>query len=533
MTAQTDSTGAGRSIARGAATVMAAFIISNLLGLLAKILTARAFGTSGEIDAFFAANRLSELLFNLVAGGALGSAFIPAFTALLAKDQREKAWRLASSVANLVEVILFLLCLLAVFLADPIVRYILAPGFTDPVQHQLTVTLLRLLLPSAMIFGLSGLVMGILNGHRIFLFPALAPALYSIGWIIGAVVLAPVMGIYGLAWGTILGALLHLGIQIPVLMRLPERKYRFSFGLNNPDVREVGRLMAPRLLGVAVVQLNFVLNTIIASQQPEGSITGISLAFPVMMMPQAAIAQSVAIAALPAFSAQVALGKLDEMRVSLARSLRGVLLLAIPASVGLIVLRTPIVALLYQRGEFSAESTRMVAWALLWYAAGLIGHCVVEVTARAFYALHDTKTPVIVGALAMTLNLGFSILFSSLFSQAGLPAHGGLALANSAATFLEMAGLLYLMRKKLNGIEGRLLWNAVIPALISALVMGGALLGWINFSSHLPVLATAAGGIVLGGAIILILYFRFRVREVSTLFRMGKNQLDRRFFHRS
>ena len=170
--------------------------------------------------------------------------------------------------------------------------------------------------------------------------------------------------------------------------------------------------MLPRLFGAGIVQLNFWVNTNLASRQPEGSLTAITTAFTLMMMPQALIAQTIAIASLPTFSAQVALGKLDEMRSSLASTIRAVLLLSLPASIGLVLLREPIIRLLYQGGRFDVRSTELVAWALLWYAAGLVGHCVVEIVSRAFYALHDTKTPVIVGVLAMSLNIGFSLLFT-------------------------------------------------------------------------------------------------------------------------
>ncbi len=391
-TENTQAPSANRQIARAAGTVMIAMVVSQLVGLLAKTLTARAFGTGLESDAFFAANRFSEIIFNLVAGGALGSAFIPTFTGMLAREERKDAWRLASSIANLVVLIMTVVALLSAVFAPQIVRSILAPGF-DAETAALTVTLLRIQLPSAVIFGLSGLLMGILNAHQSFLLPALAPALYQIGWVFGALVLSPRFGVQGMSWSIVIGASLHLLVQVPALFRLPQRRYHPSLGFHIPAVLEVGRLMAPRLLGVAVVQLNFLLNTYLASLQPQGSYTGISLAFPIMIMPEAAIAQSIAIAALPTFSAQVARGRKDQMRTSLAASLRGALLLAIPASVGLILLRQPVVALLYQRGEFGPESTAIVAWALLWYAAGLVGHSVVEIISRAFYALHDTKTP--------------------------------------------------------------------------------------------------------------------------------------------
>jgi putative peptidoglycan lipid II flippase len=344
---------ANRQIARAAGVVMAAFLLSNLTGLLRQILVANAFGTSMDMEAFNAANRVSETLFNLVAGGALGSAFIPTFTGLLARDNRERAWRLASAIANLLLLVLILISVLVAVYAPWIVRYILAPGFaSDPVKEALTIDLLRLMLPSAVIFGLSGLVMGILNSHQVFFLPALAPSMYQIGMIIGVIFFTPRMGIYGLGWGVVLGASLHLALQLPALLHLKGR-YSPSLELESSDVREVARLMGPRLLGVAVVQLNFWINTRLASQFADGSVTGVVLAFTLMLMPQAAIAQSIAIAAMPTFSEQVALGKLAEMRTSLASTLRGALVLSIPASLGLMLLRRPVIELLYQRGEFT------------------------------------------------------------------------------------------------------------------------------------------------------------------------------------
>ncbi|MGB9641534.1 MAG: lipid II flippase MurJ, partial [Anaerolineales bacterium] len=319
------STSPQAQVAKAASTVMIAFILSNLSGLLRQILVARAFGTGMDMEAFNAANRVSETLFNLVAGGALASAFIPTFNGLLVREERQNAWRLAAAIANLVLVVLGLLAFLAWWQAPQIVRYLLAPGFSqDPLKEAQTIHLLRLMLPSAVIFSLSGLVMGILNSHQIFFIPALTPAMYQIGMIFGVLALSPKMGIDGLAWGVVLGSALHLGLQLPALLRL-KGNYFWSLGLQMPEVREVLRLFAPRLIGVAVVQLNFWINTRIASTQPEGSVTGIVLAFTLMLMPEAAIAQSVAVAALPTLSSQYALGKMEEFRHTLVASLRGVL----------------------------------------------------------------------------------------------------------------------------------------------------------------------------------------------------------------
>ena len=474
---------ANLQIARAAGTVMAAFIVSNLVGLLAKTLTARAFGTGFESNSFFAANRFSEILFNLVAGGALGSAFIPVFTSLLAKEERQRAWQLASSITNLVTLVLLLFSLFTMLFSRQVVRYLLAPGFS-PEQEILTAQLLRVQVLSSMIFGVSGLIMGILNAHQHFLLPAIAPAMYQIGWILGVYLLVPAMGVFGLAWGVVLGSALHLFVQLPFLLKLPQRRYAPSLGLQLPEVREVARLIAPRLLGVAVVQLNFLLNTYLASFQAEGSITALSLAFPLMLMPEAAIAQSIAIAALPTFSIQVARNKLNEMRSSLSAALRFTLLLAVPASIGLVLLRQPIVALLYEGQNFTSRSTELVAWALLWYGLGMVGHSIVEITSRAFYALHDTKTPVIVGVGTMSLNLLFSFLFVGLFRRIGWMPHGGLALANTTATLLECVLLLELMRRRLGGLEGRRLMIAAVRFLIAALIMAGML--WLLKAWLLP-----------------------------------------------
>jgi len=506
-----------RQIARAAGTVMLALAISMLIGLLRKVLVANVFGTNLEIEAFAAANRVSETLFTLVAGGALASAFIPTYTTLLTKDDQRGAWRLASAVGNLIIIILSLLGLLAAFFAPQIVRYLLAPGFSsDPYKEALTVNLLRIMLPSAIIFGLSGLVMGVLNSHQKFLIPALAPSMYSLGIIFGLIVLVPQLGIYGLAWGVLIGASLHLIFQIPSLIRLGG-KYYATLGLKYPPVYEVARLMGPRLLGVAVVQLNFWINVWLASFMVEGSVNGLIFAFALMLMPQTIIAQSIAIAAMPTFSAQVAKGRLDDMRNSLADSLRGVLLLSIPAMLGMILLRKELVIFVYQRGEFTDFSTQLVSWALLWYAVGLVGHSVVEIISRAFYAMHDTKTPVFVGIGAMSLNVIFSLIFSALFSRLGWMPLGGLALANSLATGLEMVVLLVLMRRRLNGMQGRTILKACVQACVGTGVMWIALWGWLQISSGLPEWSVAIGGILVGGVVYVLMVYVLGVQEIRNL----------------
>ncbi|MFZ6027249.1 MAG: murein biosynthesis integral membrane protein MurJ [Chloroflexota bacterium] len=503
---------ANRQIARSAGTVMIALALSQISNLVFTVLSARAFGAGHAMDVFAAANRVPETLFKLMAAGALGSAFIPTFAGLLTRDERQTAWKLASAIANLLFVGVSLAAVLAGIFAQPLVRYLLAPGFAaDPALEAQTIHLMRLMLPSAVVFSLSGLVMGILNAHRVFFIPALTPSMYRLGLIFGVLFLAPRMGVEGLAWGVLLGASMHLLCQLPSLWRL-KGAYIPSFGLKLPAVRAVGRLMLPRLFGVAVVELNFWVNANLASRMAAGSIIGLNWAFMIMLMPQAVIAQAVATAALPTLSAQYALGKLDDVRASLAASLRGILLLAFPAALGLILLRQAIVALMLQYGNFDRQDTDIVAWALLWYAAGLVGHCVVEILARAFYALHDTKTPVLVGAAAMGLNAVLSVAFARGFAQIGWLPHGGLALANSLATALEAAGLIVLMRQRLNGLHGRSVLALTARAALAALAMGGMLWAWLSLS--MPAWLLALGGVALGGAVYLLATWLLGVDEV-------------------
>ncbi len=225
---------ANRQIARAAGTVMAAFALSQIIGLVRGILVAKTFGLGPEMDAFNAANVVPNLLFSLIAGGALASAFVPIVTTKLAKNDRPGAWRLVSSLINLTSVILVTASLLAALFAPQIV-HLIWPKY----QQVLAINILRILLITSAVFGVSGIVSGVLNAHQNFLLPSLASSLYWLGYIIGLIFFVPSMGILGLAWGAVLGSIMHLCIQIPGLLRLPDRHYSPTLGLKNPDVREV------------------------------------------------------------------------------------------------------------------------------------------------------------------------------------------------------------------------------------------------------------------------------------------------------
>ena len=516
---------ANQQIARASGTVMVAFALSQVAGLVRQILATRAFGTGVIMDSFNSANIFPNLLFNLLAGGALASAFVPTFTGFLVKDDHPSAWKLASAIVNLVVLSLTTLSFISSLFALQIAR-LLAPTST-PADQLLTAQLLRILLITATVFGASGLLSGILNAHQRFWLPSLASAIYWVGLIIGLVFFVPSMGIYGLAWGAVLGACLHLLIQLPDLVRLPKRHYTLTLGLGNPSVREVILLMGPRLISVATLQVNAVVLSIIARGQTTGSLSAITWAFPIMTVPLVVIGSGIGIATLPTFSAQFARGEMGALRNSLTAALRGVLFLAIPATLGLILLRQPLITFLFQRGNFTALSTEMTAWALLWYSVGLVFHCVLEILVRAFFALHDTKTPAFVSAGAMGLNIGLCFAFSALFKSIGWMPLGGLALAMSVSTGIETTTLFFLLRRRLQGIQGKDLAKGTGAAMLGTFGMSAAIVVWLQSSQRYPAAILTLAGVAIGGVIYGGILVLMRVPELKSLGRYAQ-----RFIHR-
>jgi putative peptidoglycan lipid II flippase len=386
---------------------------------------------------------------------------------------------------------------MAAALAPWLVRGVIASGF-DPTQQALTVRLMRTMLITPVIFGVSGLVMGALNAHQHFLLPAAAPIVYNLAIIGGALGLAPRLGVTGLAVGVAAGSVLHLLAQVPGLLWF-KACYWPVLTLRDPGIREVGRLMAPRVLGLAAVQINFLVNTVLASGLAEGSLSALNFAWLMMLLPQGVFAQAVATAAFPTFSALAARGEIDEMCSTLSATLRALFFLSVPAAVGLLVLRMPLIQLLFQRGAFEASSTETVAWALQFYALGLPAHAGVEVVARAFYALHDTRTPVTISVVAMSLNVVLSLILIKPLT------HGGLALANTVATTLEFLGMVVLIRRRLGGIEGRRLIRASGRVILAATLMGGVLWASRRLVSgrigDTSAVFEVGGGILLGVAV--------------------------------
>lgn len=490
---------------------MATFVASRLLGLARDVVVSAHFGTSDALDIYVAASRVNDIIFTLMAGGALASAFIPTFSGYLARDDEDGAWRLTSGVINLLLIALSAASLLAAIFAPAIVATVLAPWFS-PEKQALTVSVMRWLLIAPTIFGISGVVMGVLNARQQFWLPGVAPIMYNLAIIAGAIWLSPTLDIYGLAIGAVAGAGLHLLVQVPGLIRLGAR-YTPRLSVRDPGVRQVLRLMAPRVLGLAVVQINFLVETSLGSRLP-GVVSALNYAWRVMLLPQGIVAQSVAIAAFPTFADQFARGKLDELRSALSATLRAILFIAIPASIGLLVLSTPLIQLLFERGRFQDASTGLVARALSFYALGLIGHSGIEILTRAFYALHDTRTPMLFVAVSLILNLILSL------SLIGPMQIAGLALANTIAALTEMILLAAALRSRLGGLDDRRMATTALKTVAASSIMAVAVLGFLSATPSAGSLVRGIGGMLIGGSVFGGAAFALRVEEIRRVVRI-------------
>jgi putative peptidoglycan lipid II flippase len=473
-----DSTGAsgGSGVSAGRVLVTASLILtiaalaSRLLGWVRLLVIGSQFGASRELDAYFAAFRIPDAIFQLVVAGALSAALIPVFASYRARGEDREAWVLASSVINLVLIALAGLSLLMAIFA-PLLVPIVAPGFDAPTT-ELTIRMTRIMLLSPVLIGMGAVVTGILNSYQQFTVPAIAPLLYNFAIILAAIFLAPIIGVEGLAVGVAIGSLAHLAVQLPSLARVGQR-YDLTIGLGHPGVRRVAWLMGPRTLGLAAGQLNFIVSTILASGLPEGSLTAYNYAFQLSQIPVGVIGVSIAVALFPTLSQDAALGRIGDIRHQVANAVRVLIFIAAPLTAIMVVLREPLTSVFYQYGLFSQSATDRTASTLLYFAIGLVGHIVVHVLTRAFYAMQDTKTPVAWAVVAVAINI---VLMAALVGPMGVE---GLALALSIPAVLEVIGLLWSLRRRIDSIEGgeilRSLLRAGVAALAAALLMFGGL----------------------------------------------------------
>lgn len=479
-----------RHLARSTLIVMIAFGFSKVLSLVQTVIIASVFGIGSEWDAFVTANRIPELIFTLIAGGALAHAFIPIFSSYLAREDHEGAWRTASHVINFIFSVTTTVSIIVFFTAPWWVTNVAAPGF-DATETAQTVELMRILLLSTMIFSVSGIVMGILQSHNHFLLPALAPIMFDVGILFGVIFLLGPFGVHGLAIGAVLGAALHLGIQIPGLIRFRAR-WTPQWGVRNPVLWRIIRLMLPRVAGLGVFSVNFLIMNNIASRLGTGSVSALDWGWRLMQIPQTLVGTAMGTVIFPTMAALSELGDTDGKRDAMSGALRFIMIASIPATVGLIFVGRPLISLL-ERGAFDASASALVYSTLQFFALGLIVHSALEVIARSFYADKDTLTPLYAAIGGASINLVGSIVFSNVLEAERyivqsymlrpfdipllldpVQAAGnvsGLALANSLGVMFEVGFLLVILRRRWEGINENALARTVIKTLAASLVM--------------------------------------------------------------
>jgi putative peptidoglycan lipid II flippase len=490
-------------VTRSSLLIAVLFGVDKLLGLARQVVIGRQFGVSQELDAFNAANNIPDLLFAIISGGALAIAFIPVLSATLEKKGRDAAWQLFSRVANWAFLITGVISLGILIFADPIVKAEIGvvPGFTPELQD-LVADLMRYNLIATLIFSISGLVIAGLQANQHFFLPALAPVLYDLGQIIGAVFLAPTegfqilgitlpaagLGIHGLVYGVILGAALHLAIQIPGLLR-----YRFPWspllGTRQRELRQVARMMAPRIFTIGAFQLIFVMQDNLASRLDIGSVTALAYGWLIMQVPETIIGTAIGTAILPTLSEHFTKGDDVKFEAAVTRAIRVLLALTIPIAVLMSVGIRPLIQAAF---GFDKTGTELVVWASRAYLLGLVGHSLLEVGARAFYARHNPRTPLIAAAIS---TVSFFLLSILLFQPLGA---SGIGLSNSIAFSIEALFLLVLLAKQFPQVlkQKEPLIRIALGSLLGGLIAFGGISVLPGGSLVVGIISLIAGALV-------------------------------------
>lgn len=500
-------------------------MISRVLGLVREQVFAYFFGASKSIagDAFSVAFRIPNLLRDLFAEGALSSAFVTVFSDYLATKGDKEAFQLSSRITTALILVLGVLVVLGIIFAPQIVAALAHGYLQNPAKFELTVELTRIMMPFILLVAVAAQAMGILNSRNQFGIPALASSFFNIGSVIGGVFFAvlltdpgfsdpfgkilanPTRGIIGMGYGTLIGGFLQYAVQWPSLRRAGFR-YRPLLSFSDPGVRRFLSLMGPAIIGGAAVQVNILVNTNFASSIPEnGPVRWLEAAFRFMQFPIGVFGVAIATATLPSISRSAAMAKTDEFRRTMVGSIRLAFLLTIPSAVGLAVLSRPIVALIYEWGNFTSADTGRTAAALAFYAIGLSGYSATKIIVPAFYALRDSRTPMMISVLSILVN------FVMNWSLVGLLKERGLALSTSTVALLNFGLLYVLMRRRLGGIDGRATLETVIKIVLSSAAMGaccwlvsGAISG-VNFGSLFVARFIGVAAPVISGAAVFYL----------------------------
>ena len=542
-----DAESAHAQVVRRAGVVSLAVFFSRITGLVRETVFAGLFGAGMRYDAFVAAYRIPNLLRDLLAEGALSTAFVTTYSQTLSSKGRQEAHALSNRLTTLLVPVLTGICALGALFAPVLVDRIF-PGYASiEGKFELTVLLARVMMPFLLLIALAAKAMGVLNSHGTFGVPALSSGFYNVtsvgaGLLLGFVV-GPELGIdpiVGMAVGTLLGGGVQYVCQIPGLRRTGLR-FRPMAGVLDPGVRQVLRLMGPAAIGAAAVQVNVMVNSVFASRMTDAAgqiidapVSWLAYSFRFMQLPLGLFGVAVASATLPVISRDAGAGRIEDFRDTLSRSLGLVFLLTIPSTVGLLVLSRPLVGAIYERGRFTPFDTEQTALALSFYCLGLVGYASAKVLAAAFYALDNVRTPMLVSVLSIALNFSLNKVFIDVLGLG----HWALALSTSLVANLNFVLLFAFMRVKVRGVGGRRLLAAGLKTGAASIVMGACcwvlarlIESWIGPGTFVGRLAVLAVTVPAGVGLLYALCRAMRLPELdlarqAVLARLGRNGRD-------
>lgn len=509
----------GKIIARAALVIAVINLLSRILGFVREQAIAYMFGATAVTDAYVVAFNIPNAVFAIVIG-ALAVVVVPVFTEYVAKGQKEEAWRLFNTVITMVIVIFVGITVIGIF-AAPLLVKLTAPGLA-PETAGLAARLTVIMLPILVFYGLATIFQGLLNANQVFAIPALSTSVTNLVIIVSALTLGGWYGVEGLAVGTVGGFVLAALIQIP---KLRQQGFKFSFSMDwrHPGVKKVAYLVMPVAIGTSLNQIYLIIDRILASGLVEGSISALNYANRLILMPIGFFVLAVGTAFYPTITQMAAEKREGELAQTIRGAFRLVTLFALPAGIGLLVLSSPIIKLLFERGQFGARATEMTAIALLFYSIGLVGQAANIILTRGFYAIQDTRTPVKLMGITVAVNLAFSLLLI------GPLQHGGLALANSLASLLNTVMLSWHLNKRIPGMWDSGMLKFFLQASLASTLMGAgawavshymagplAALGTLGLALQVTA-GIAAGVIIFIGAVFLL-----RMEETTMVLSYGR-----------
>jgi putative peptidoglycan lipid II flippase len=505
-----------RHLFRSSVAVILLFALAKLVGLFRARLVAQTFGASAAFDAFTAANQLPEVFFVIIAGGSLAAAFIPVYSQYLSQEGQERSNRLAHTVLTLVILLLGGLSALGAIFAPWLAAHVLVPDF-PPEQQLLTAQIMRVILIQTTLFGIGGVLSSILNAHQHFILPALAPLALDVGYFVGLAAFVPTLGVIGLAWGTVVGGLLFILIQLPGLFHY-RVGYRPRLDVQLRGIAELVRLMGPRIVTLGVIQMADLILIRLASGLPTGATSAYFYAYGLMQFPQTLFGTAIALVMFPTLAELYNAGDLSGLTRAANRALGTIWTLTLPAAAATVLLGRPIITFLFEGGAFDAEATQLVYTVLVVLSVRIFSESTLEIVARLFYARHNTRTPM----LAYLGWFGLTTLMSlALVDRLGVV---GLALATTIS-FTALAAVLFVFnRRDLPGLGDRDLWRALGRAALGTAAMSTVL--WLVGRMVGDSLLLLLVGVPIGGAVYLAVTWGLGGRELSEVWHVARRKRE-------